>query len=317
MELKHLRTFQTIVDQGSYQRAAKRLGYTQSTITVQIQQLEEELGVPLFERVGRRMALTQAGERILPQARELLAASDRLLECGRAGRVPEGTLRVDLAETLLCYRMQPVIRAFRERAPQVRLVIRDCNCMRIPANVRTGDCDLGVGYDMDWNREALEVEPLGSYDIVLLASPDFAERDFTTPGQRKAASLVTDEPDSIFRRRLEAYLRQREIKLDVTLELWSIETIKRCVMSNLGFTYLPRFVAEEELADGRLVELEAPISGVPAPALCARRKGRWVTPAMELFLELLRKELAEGQVLTAAASAPVPGPAAGRVCRLK
>lgn len=317
MELKHLRTFQTIVDQGSYQRAAKRLGYTQSTITVQIQQLEEELGVPLFERVGRRMALTQAGERILPQARELLAASDRLLECGRAGRVPEGTLRVDLAETLLCYRMQPVIRAFRERAPQVRLVIRDCNCMRIPANVRTGDCDLGVGYDMDWNREALEVEPLGSYDIVLLASPDFAERDFTTPGQRKAASLVTDEPDSVFRRRLEAYLRQREIKLDVTLELWSIETIKRCVMSNLGFTYLPRFVAEEELADGRLVELEAPISGVPAPALCARRKGRWVTPAMELFLELLRKELAEGQVLTAAASAPVPGPAAGRVCRLK
>ena len=103
----------------------------------------------------------------------------------------------------------------------------------------------------------------------------------------------------------------------MTLELWSIETIKRCVMSNLGFTYLPRFVAEEELADGRLVELEAPISGVPAPALCARRKGRWVTPAMELFLELLRKKLAEGQVLTAAASAPAPGPAAGRVCRLK
>ena len=165
--------------------------------------------------------------------------------------------------------------------------------MRIPQGVRTGACDLGVGYDMDWNREALEVEPMGSYDIVLLASPDFAEPDFTAPGQKKPVSLVTDEPDSIFRRRLEAYLRRQAIELDVTLELWSIETIKRCVMSNLGFTYLPRFVAAEELADGRLVELEAPISGVPAPALCAWRKGRWVTPAMELFLELLRKELAE------------------------
>ena len=106
----------------------------------------------------------------------------------------------------------------------------------------------------------------------------------------------------------------------MTLELWSIETIKRCVMSNLGFTYLPRFVAEEELADGRLVELEAPISGVPAPALCAWRKGRWVTPAMELFLELLREALAEegaGMPLTASASAPGPGHAAGRACRLK
>lgn len=186
--------------------------------------------------------------------------------------------------------------------------------MRIPQGVRTGACDLGVGYDMDWNREALEVEPMGSYDIVLLASPDFTETDFATPGQRKAVSLVTDEPDSIFRRRLEAYLRQREIELDVTLELWSIETIKRCVMSNLGFTYLPRFVAEEELADGRLAELEAPISGVPAPALCAWRKGRWVTPAMELFLELLRGALAE-EPLTAVVSAPGPGPAAGRACR--
>ena len=138
MELKNLRTFQAVVDQGSYQKAADRLGYTQSTITVQIQQLEEDLGVPLFERVGRRMALTEAGERVLPQARELLAAADRLLESQRAGRTLSGTLRVNLAETLLCYRMQPVIRAFRERAPQVRLVIRDCNCMQIPQGVRAG-----------------------------------------------------------------------------------------------------------------------------------------------------------------------------------
>ena len=314
MELRNLRAFQAVVDQGSYQRAAERLGDTQSTITVQIQQLEEELGVPLFERVGRRMALTEAGKRALPQARELLAAADRLLECGRTEGIPAGTLRVDMAETLLCYRMQPVIRAFRERAPQVRLIVRSCNCMQIPQGVRTGACDLGVGYDMDWNREALEVESMGSYDIVLLASP---EPDFTTPDQRKFVSLVTDEPDSIFRRRLEEYLRRREIELDVTLELWSIETIKRCVMSNLGFTYLPRFVAEEELKDGRLVELESPISGVPAPALCAWRKGRWVTPAMELFLELLREALAEGEILSASASAPAPGPAAGRACRSK
>ncbi|MDE6456326.1 MAG: LysR family transcriptional regulator, partial [Dysosmobacter sp.] len=101
MELKNLRTFQTVVDQGSYGKAAERLGCAQSTITVQIQQLEEELGVPLFERVGRRMALTEAGERMLPQARELLAAADRILECGRTGRVPAGSLPVDMAETLL------------------------------------------------------------------------------------------------------------------------------------------------------------------------------------------------------------------------
>ena len=248
MELKNLRTFQAVVDQGSYQKAAEYLGYTQSTITVQIQQLEEELGVPLFERVGRRMVLTQVGEKALEQTRDLLLAAGRLAAVGQKDSTLSGTLRIDMAETLLCYKTQPVIQKFRKLAPQVRLIIRSRNCLDIAENVRSGACDLGVGYDMDWNREALEVEPMGSYDIVLLASPDFAEPDFTAPGQKKPVSLVTDEPDSIFRRRLEAYLRRQAIELDVTLELWSIETIKRCVMSNLGFTYLPRFVAAEELA---------------------------------------------------------------------
>lgn len=293
MELKQLRTFQAVVDYGSYQKAAEALGYTQSTVTVHIQQLEQELGFPLFQRAGRRMALTQIGEQVLIQARELLLAADRLSQLGLAGQEPSGALRVDMAETLLCYRMQPVIQKFRRLAPQVRLIIRSRNCLQIPENVRTGACDLGVGYDMEWNREFLEVESMGSYPIVLLAAPEFRHTDFVTRNQYKPVSLVTDEPDSIFRRNLEDYLRRRSITLDATLELWSIESIKRCVISNLGFTYLPRFAAREELADGRLVELTAPISGVPAPTLCARRKNRWVTPAMELFMDLLRENLAQ------------------------
>ena len=291
MELKNLRTFQAVVDQGSYPRAAERLGYTQSTVTVHIQQLEEELGVPLFQRVGRRMTLTQAGEQALAQTRELLLAAERLSQLGLERQAPSGTLRVDMAETLLCYKTQPVIQKFRKLAPQVRLIIRSRNCLDIAENVRSGACDLGVGYDMDWSRDVLEVEPMGEYEVILLAAPQFAHRDFTTPGQRKPVSLVTDEPDSIFRRRLEEYLRARNITLDATLELWSIETIKRCVMSNLGFTYLPRFAAQGELADGRLVELIAPISGVRFPTLCARHKNRWITPAMELCMQLLRETL--------------------------
>ncbi len=291
MDLKQLRAFQAIVDQGSYQRAADALGYTQSTITAQIQQLEESLGVTLFERSGRRMVLTDTGRQALEQARELLSVADRLLEIGSENQRPAGTLRVDMAETLLCYQMQPVIRTFRAMAPQVRLIIRSRNCLQIAENVRIGSCDLGVGYDMDWSRDALEVESLGEYEMALLAAPDFADPDFVTPGQCKPVSLVTDEPDSIFRRRLEEYLQGRNITLDVTLELWSIETIKRCVMSNLGFTFLPRFVAKDELSAGTLVALNAPIAGLRLPALCAWRKGRWKNPAMELFLQLLRENL--------------------------
>lgn len=295
MELKNLRTFQAVVDQGSYEKAARFLGYTQSTITVQIQNLEAKLGLPLFEKIGRKMELTEFGKQVLDRTRPLLQAAEQLQELGKTDAIPSGTLRVDMAETLLCYQMQPVIRAFRERAPQVRLIIRSRNCMQIAENTRNGTCDLGVGYDMDWNRELLEVESLGFREIILLASPSFSSPDFVTPGQKKPVSLITDEPDSIFRRWLEDYLRKRDITLDATLELWSIETIKRCVMSDLGFTFLPRFAVGEELAAGTLVELTAPISGVRAPVLCAYRKGRWVSPAMALFQSLLRENLTEGQ----------------------
>ena len=269
----------------------KNLRMKLSTTELRLQQLEEELGVPLFQRVGRRMTLTQAGEQALAQTRELLLAAERLSQLGLERQAPSGTLRVDMAETLLCYKTQPVIQKFRKLAPQVRLIIRSRNCLDIAENVRSGTCDLGVGYDMDWSRDVLEVEPMGEYEVILLASSEFCHPDFVTHNQRKPVSLVTDEPDSIFRRRLEEYLRERNITLDATLELWSIETIKRCVMSNLGFTYLPRFAAQGELADGRLVELIAPISGVRFPTLCARHKNRWVTPAMELFMRLLRETL--------------------------
>ena len=185
MELKNLRTFQAVVDQGSYQRAAERLGYTQSTVTVHIQQLEEELGVPLFQRVGRRMTLTQAGEQALAQTRELLLAAERLSQLGLERQAPSGTLRVDMAETLLCYKTQPVIQKFRKLAPQVRLIIRSRNCLDIAENVRSGTCDLGVGYDMDWSRDVLEVEPMGEYEVILLASSEFCHPDFVTHNQRK------------------------------------------------------------------------------------------------------------------------------------
>ena len=90
MELKHLRTLQAVVDQGSFQRAAEHLGYTQSTVTVQIQQLEASIGVPLFQKAGRRMVLTETGMAILPQVRAILAASDVFWKPGGPGRPCRG-----------------------------------------------------------------------------------------------------------------------------------------------------------------------------------------------------------------------------------
>jgi len=290
MELRNLRTFQMIVDQGSYQKAAELLGYTQSTVTAQIQQLERELGMPLFERIGRRMVLTQFGESTLEKARTLLQLSEELLYM-RKGEGVSGVLRVDMAETLLCYRMQPVLREFRAKAPQVKLIIRSPNYLNIAENVRNGSCDLGVGYSMDWHCDPFLVENLGVAHMALLASPDFPYYDFDEPNQNLAATFITDEPESTFRTSLESHFRQKEIKLEHTMELWSIETIKRCVVSNLGFTYLPRFIAKAELESGLLREIPFSMTDTPSQVLCIRHKNHFLSPAMELFIQILREHM--------------------------
>ena len=109
MELKYLHTFQTIVDAGSFARAAEKLNYAQSAITFQMGQLENELGAKLFEKVGRRMALTQAGAQLLPYVRDVFASMDRLRCFEKELALCQGDLRIGVGETLLCYRFPAIV----------------------------------------------------------------------------------------------------------------------------------------------------------------------------------------------------------------
>ena len=114
MELKYLYTFYVIVEEGGFTRAAKRLNYTQSTITFQIGQLEQELSIQLFERIGRKMVLTKAGEGLVPYVEEVLNSVDRLRNFEEDLTSWKGDLRVGVGETILSYKLPPVLKAFSE-----------------------------------------------------------------------------------------------------------------------------------------------------------------------------------------------------------
>lgn len=286
MELRTLITLKTIVEEGGYQKAADKLGYSQSAITAQIKQLEEELHIKLFERLGRNMRLTQQGQLVVAKAEEMMILARQIESIGKTAAELNGTLQIEIAETLLCHKMLPVIRAFRAAAPNVCLSIRMNNCLSIAHSVKMGSCDLGIDYDTDCYDNMFETKVLGQYELILVGSPLLKETDFITPFQKKSVSFVIDEPDSIFRLKLENYLRQNKIELEATIELWSIETIKRCVIENLGITFLPRFAAQEELEKGLLVELPCPINHTVTTAQCIWHKNRWISPEMALFLKL-------------------------------
>jgi DNA-binding transcriptional LysR family regulator len=289
MDLKYLNTFRAIVEEGSFSRAAERLSYTQSTITFQIGQLEQELSASLFEKIGRRMVLTGAGERLIPYVDEVLSSVYRLRCFEEDLKECPGDLRVGVGETLLCYHLPAILKEFHRQAPKARLFLRSMNCYDIRDELVGGSLDLGVFYeDVGGLGTSLITRPFGSYPVALVASPGVAARfsDFVTPDRKIPVPFIINEPNCIFRQMFEQYLREKSILLDHTIELWSIPTIKNLVASDVGVSFLPRFAVREELENGTLVEIPTEIANPRISAVCGHHKNKWLSPPMRLFLDL-------------------------------
>ncbi|MFF2480995.1 LysR family transcriptional regulator [Paenibacillus sp. NPDC058071] len=295
MELKYLQTFRTILEAGSFLGAARKLNYTQSTVTFQIQQLEQQLSIKLFEKIGRKMAITQAGKDILPSVDTILQSVEQLKNYGKGSTELKGQLTIAMPETLLTYRMQPVLKAFREQAPGVKLSLQALNCYTIRDQIVNGGADIGVHYDVGGYSSSMVIEEIADFPLALIASPtlDGQYCDFTSTGQRNDVCLITNDRESIYQEMFDYYLKEKDITLDGMMELGSIETIKRSVMSTLGVAYLPRFVVEHDLESGSLQELETGLADRKITAVCVYHKNKWMTPAMELFIRLSKQFLSD------------------------
>lgn len=289
MELKYLETFRTIVEEGGFSKAAKKLGYTQSTITFQVDQLEAELSVRLFDKIGRRMVLTKAGESLVSYVEDALEAVDRLRSFNTDLKEYREDLRVGAGETLLCYRLPGMLREFHRKAPEARLFLKSMNCYDIRDELFKGNLDLGIFYeDVGGVRPGLCTRTMGIYPVVLAASPRVKAMypDFITPNRELSVPFIINEPTCIFRQMFEAYLQEKSIRLDHTIELWSIHTIKNLVKNDVGITFLPRFAVAEELESGELEEIPTDMKKRQITAVCAFHQNKWVSPAMELFAQL-------------------------------
>ncbi|ALR77731.1 LysR family transcriptional regulator [[Enterobacter] lignolyticus] len=294
MDLRRFITLKTVVEEGSFVRAANKLCCTQSTVTFHIQQLEQEFSLQLFEKIGRRMCLTESGKKLMPHVHELTRVMASIRQAAQQNSEPEGELRVATGETLLAYKMPQVLQRFKEKAPRVRLSLQSLNCYVIRDALLNDEVDLGVFYRVG-NDEALTCNAIGEQTLALVASPALLGADFTRTDQHLPLSFVINEPQCIFRQLFESQLRARRITLENTIELWSIESIKQCVAANLGVSFLPRFTVTRELQDGTLVELPFSDPPLSITALCAHHAGKVVSPAMRVFMTCVEECCAAGK----------------------
>lgn len=291
MELKYLYTIKKIIETGSYQKAASALNYAQSTITFQVQQIEKELSIKIFERTRTGMEVTQEGKEILPLIDKIISATEELASIKDNRDELRGNLKIALPESLITYKMQPVLKEFKEKAPNVKLSIQVLNCYSIYEKMIEGMIDIAIHYDVKKYSCNIATEIIASYPLSLISSPLLSqtESDFTTSNQKKTVCHLQNDSNALYLKIFNEYLREKNIALETEMELWSIESIKQCVTSNLGVAFLPSFTVQNEIEQGLVKEIPIDSSFGTFTAIYAYNKRRWKSPAMELFLQILDK----------------------------
>lgn len=289
MNTKNLHTLKAILETGSFQKAADKLNYTQSTVTFQMKQLEEELSIKLFEKIGRKMELTQAGKDILPYVDTILQGIEQINNYGKNLSDIKGSLKLAIPDSILIYTMQPFIQKFLHEAPNVQLVINSIQSGEINQSVVDGTADIGINCEKASYPDTVIHKKRGAYKVLLVAAP-FANSDlldFITPHQRKPFSLICNEPDGYYQLEMDKYLEEKDIILNPYMKVQSIEAVKRCVMNNLGIAVVPSYSVVEELKSGSLIPIKTELDEKIYHGIYIYNKNKWISPQMELALRLL------------------------------
>lgn len=293
MDLRQLTTFRMVAVTLSFSRAALALNYVQSSVTAQIQSLEEELGTRLFDRLGKKVALTDAGTNLLPYAEKMLdlAAEARCIVTG--GEVPTGTLKITAPETICTYRLPTLLRQFRQRFPLVKLLFRPYPYAEIRRGVNEGEIDVAFILDEPLHSTSLMIEELINEPLLLLAAPDhpLASRSTLCARDLEGEPFLLTEAGCSYRNALERAFSEAGIHASTNLDFTSVEAIKQCAIAAMGITFLPAVTVRQELEEGRLVVLNWEQRSFAVVTQMLWHKDKWLSPALQAFLGVARDVL--------------------------
>ncbi|MFN8371883.1 MAG: LysR family transcriptional regulator [Anaerolineae bacterium] len=289
MELRNLTTFLAVAKTLSFSQAALALDYAQSTVTAQIQTLEEELGVLLFDRLGRHITLTEAGQRLLWYAQKLTDMEKEARTIIAAEHEPSGVLTVGAPETICTYRLPPVLRQYRSAYPQVQLIFRPFSLAELSSGVRDGSVDVAFVIQDNVQSSTLNISRIAEEHLVIVTHPGhhLATLPQIYPLHLEGETLLLTERGCSYRQLFERVLHSSGIHLGTHMEFNSVEAIKQCAIAGLGLAFLPEITVTKEIARGELVTLGWNRPELSVSTMMLWHKEKWLSPALKAFIKLV------------------------------
>lgn len=292
MEIRQLRAFIAIAELGTFTAGAQRVHVTQAAISMQIRQLENELGAKLFIRAPRRVMLTEAGEQLLQRARHILrehdAAVDEIAELAGAER---GRLRVGSASAMVATDVLPkLLKEVRKQHPRSEITVSSGTSEALVQQILRGELDIAF-VSLPVEARGINTERLSQDQLVAIASPRhrFAKQRTISAYTLAGEKLILGERGGNTRRLIDQFFAQAGVTLHVAMELSRQAAIRRMVEEDMGVGIVPLYTVREEVEKGRLVRWWIEGAHINWELGIARLTGGYESPITQTFVKLSRK----------------------------
>ena len=293
MEIRNLNAFLKVAALRNFTQAARELGYAQSNISAQIAQLEQELGVPLFNRIGRQVSLTQYGEELLPFAQELCSTAAEIENLYRSEQFLSGTVRIGTTDSISELFLEETFLAYHQRFPRVQLEIVLDTTARLLDRLRTGELDAACVITDPLPATEWTIWKEKQVPIVAAANPELAvsKKKSASLEELAAQNLVLMERDAPYSLQFEEELLRQHLECRPVFRLQSAQTALRVVMKDAFATVLPLYSVKPAAKAGRVTVLNLPEWKCSQSVQAVLHKSKVLTPQISGYLEELDKAL--------------------------
>jgi DNA-binding transcriptional LysR family regulator len=296
MEIRQLKAFLAIAEAKTFTAGARRVNVTQAAISMQIKQLEDEVGLQLFTRTPRRVILTEAGEYLLERARKILREHDSALaEIAEIAGAEHGRLRIGSASAEFATQQLPhILQNIREKYPNAEIAVSAGTSEKLVDKIMHGEIDIAF-VSLPVENSSITTELLFSDEIVAIAHPShpMANEKYISAAALAGEKLILGERGGNTRRMIDDFFNAANVRPNIVMELSRQEAINQMVENNLGVGTAGAKTIASEIREGRLVSWLIEGAEINWELGLARLRGGYFSPIEKEFVGLCKENFVE------------------------
>ncbi len=288
MEIRNLMTFLRVAELQNFTRAAEQLGYSQSTVTVQIQQLEQELNVKLFERIGKKISVTEKGWEVFQYAKEIRNLVEKMTYMSTEQNNIKGQLCIGVIESLICADMPKILSEYHRKYPEVELIVKTNYVDELIEMMVHNEVDFifiidELLYHKEWIKSYMKKEEISFFTQY---ENCFAQMDNVSIQEILKQPFILTEKGISYRKALDEYVQKNNIDFKPFLEIGDTKIIVELLKKGEGISFLPDMVVTEEIKNKTIKKINVQNWNVVMWKQVIYHKNKYLTPQMSAFIKM-------------------------------